>query len=153
MPASALRWSISGLCGRGSIEERAVPGAHNEVQDWNGNRSYGAYECCCGGNCRDWRSRVHDHANRAMIGIGGGGMDVGDLNKSHKRQQQDADQRGCARYPGAARAAVPELFHCVFHSNPADTTRIHRFEHRNAGLAVRKRADSIWLKATRPRAT
>ena len=148
------RLGNSGFLRRGSIEKRAVPGAHYKVQHWDRNRSHGMHKCDCRSNGRDWRRRMHDHADRAMIGIRRGGMDVRYLDEGHQRKQQNADQRNCAHHPWVALAAVdPMLFDGVLHPIHANTTRIHRFKHGNEDLAVRKWPDSIWPNERRPRAS
>jgi hypothetical protein len=57
------------------------------VQHRNWNRNHGAHKHDGRGNRGDWRSRVHDHANGAMIGVRRNGMDVRYLDERNQRKQ------------------------------------------------------------------
>jgi len=45
---------------------------------------------------------MHHHADRAMVGIGIGGVDVNDLDKCNQSQQQQTQKRTHAHNPGVA---------------------------------------------------
>ena len=47
---------------------------------------------------------MHDHADGAMIGIGGRGMDVSHLDKRQQGEQQQTDQRSRTHSPWLALA-------------------------------------------------
>lgn len=64
-----------------------MPWTHDQVQHRYRNRSHRVHKCDGRSNGRHWRRRVHDHADGAVIGIGGGGMDVRYLDEGQQREK------------------------------------------------------------------
>jgi hypothetical protein len=61
---------------------------------------------------------MHHHADRAMIGVRLGRMDVNHLNKGQKGQQHQTDKRRGAQSPGTSIAGSSQsLFAASFHWN------------------------------------
>jgi hypothetical protein len=61
------------------------------------------------GGHRDGRGRVHDDAQRAVIGVGVEGVDVRHLHHGQKREQDEAHQSNCARCTGSCAALSADL--------------------------------------------
>lgn len=59
---------------------------------------------------------MHHHADRAMIGVRGRGMDVNHLDERQQGQQQQTDQRRSAHSPGLVLARPIQIqFVADFH--------------------------------------
>jgi len=133
--AAARRPGFLGFRGRGSIEQRAMPWPGNQMQHRNRNRCKCPNKNNGGGNHCNRSSRMHHHADRAMIGIGGRRMDVSHLDERHQGQQQQTNDRRGAHSPGAALA---RSIHCqftgCFHRNRAYNIRIHILDLRSSNL-------------------
>jgi hypothetical protein len=94
---------ILGLRRRGAIKQRAVPVPNHRGnhRNWYWSRSTGKDDRR---SCRSYRSRrVHHHANRAMVGVRQGRMDMRHLDQRHQSEQEQAQNRGHAHGPWPAR--------------------------------------------------
>ena len=113
--ACASSWLL-GLCGRGSIEQRAMPRSNNHVQHWRRHRRRSSHKKHGRGNHSNRRRRMHHHADRAMIGIRRRRVDMGHQDKSHQGQQQQTNQRSRTHSPGLMLArSIQPVSAVVFH--------------------------------------
>lgn len=124
---------ISGFCWRGAIEQSAVPAPHHGMHHRHGNRRRTGNEHNRWGNRGNRRRRMHHHAERAMIRIGGRRMDVRHLHQRNQGQQQYTQQRRRPHGPGPA-VANPSLLSTQIQRNSSliqEYTEIRRRDPHN----------------------
>ena len=99
---AALPQSISGLCGRGPIEQRAMPGTDHRMHNRHRNRGRSAHEDHWRRDHSHRSGRVHHHAKGAMVRVRGYRVHVRNLDKRQQCQQHQANQRSGTHSPRLA---------------------------------------------------